>query len=157
MAARRRFRAVLEESAGLIARTAGLLMAWGVPRMRAVATPEHRSCKVKLIPWRACVGCPAFRPPAVPHLRTTPASALRSSPFLTPIFSTVPCYGSSSSSAPASYLRPASASSAKFSTRCSLSQGAERKPAARMQRGPQMRASEFYGCPDLTAHARQPL
>jgi len=33
----------------------------------------------------------AFRGPAVPHLRTTPASALRSSPFLTPIFSTVPC------------------------------------------------------------------
>ena len=33
----------------------------------------------------------AFRPPAVPHLRTTPASALRSSPFLPPIFSTVPC------------------------------------------------------------------
>jgi len=26
--------------------------------MRAVATPYHRSCKVKLIPWRA------FRPPA---------------------------------------------------------------------------------------------
>jgi len=59
--------------------------------MRAVAASDHRSCKVKLIPWRACVGCSAFRGPAVPHLRTTPASALRSSPFLTPIFSTVPC------------------------------------------------------------------
>ena len=59
--------------------------------MRAVAASDHRSCKVKLIPWRACVGCPAFRPPAARHLRTTPASAPRSSPFLTPIFSTVPC------------------------------------------------------------------
>jgi len=33
-------------------------MAWEVPRMRAVAASDHRSCKVKLIPWRA------FRPPA---------------------------------------------------------------------------------------------
>jgi len=71
--------------------------------MRAVATPEHRSRKVKLIPWRA------FRPPAAvppfalfPPALCAPAfldsdffdcpgfvrSALQ--PFLTPIFSTVP-------------------------------------------------------------------
>jgi len=48
----------------------------------------------------------------VSHLRTTPASALRSSPFLTPIFSTVPC----SCSTPASALRSSRFLTPIFST-----------------------------------------